>query len=618
MAAPNNAGRLSEIEYCMDSYFRTNIVPIMNAERDKLQSAQTKEVADYSKSFAGIMRQAANASNPFTGDDTMQYLRMTGKKNGKTAEDYVEMCRKSIAGNKQLQGDLARLAGEWRKAIVAEVGRARYDQISRQIGCDLAFAYVDYRMEQSMIDKMVSDEMPRSSFDYILRKGAGGSLLGLPNEMLKSPLEQEIEARGEAAYRPSKKEKAGARAVSFGTDAIAFGGVYSWGALARMAGTEVVFVGLEKMMGKPKGARLNVEQCISNALWGTQVNVFADLRKRSSNIKTYENVYIQSVNRSLSKKMDILTTKPLWMPDLNVTSPFKPFTLSIKGANTPNDDLRSQVPMIVALGKEREYLDEQAALRRKHQETSQEQEKNIANGTSEQTKKQTYEEKGSTVNDGQRGESSQDGQQREEKQREEAQHQEETNQDGWAYLLSSVGLDNFSDIGRNLPYVIATLPDMLVGLFTGKTSSVNLKKDMIPVASILLGMFIKNPMLKMLLIGMGGMNLLNKMGHESLDRMEGKTPRTQYKQYSDEELNPRIASPTLNGNTLVATIDGVPCSVAIPDDAARAYASGALPLNTLANAILAKHDQMRELAGENYRSVEMGQDRGRERGMALK
>jgi len=85
MAAPKNAGRLSEIEYCMDSYFRTNIVPIMNAERGKLQSAQAKDVADYSKSFAGIMRQATNASNPFAGDDTMQYLRMTGKENGKTA-----------------------------------------------------------------------------------------------------------------------------------------------------------------------------------------------------------------------------------------------------------------------------------------------------------------------------------------------------------------------------------------------------------------------------------------------------------------------------------------------------------------------------------------------------
>ena len=61
------------------------------------------------------------------------------------------------------------------------------------------------------------------------------------------------------------------------------------------------------------------------------------------------------------------------------------------------------------------------------------------------------------------------------------------------------------------------LPDMLVGLFTGKTKSINLKDNMMPIASIVTGMFVKNPILKMILIGMGGLNLLNKAGHETLD-----------------------------------------------------------------------------------------------------
>ena len=79
--------------------------------------------------------------------------------------------------------------------------------------------------------------------------------------------------------------------------------------------------------------------------------------------------------------------------------------------------------------------------------------------------------------------------------------------------LTSFGLNGISDIGHNIGYVLAMLPDMLVGLFTGKTKSINLKDNMMPIASIVTGMFVKNPILKMILIGMGGLNLLNKAGH---------------------------------------------------------------------------------------------------------
>ena len=84
------------------------------------------------------------------------------------------------------------------------------------------------------------------------------------------------------------------------------------------------------------------------------------------------------------------------------------------------------------------------------------------------------------------------------------------------------------------------LPDVLVGLFTGKTKSLNMDNSLLPLASIVAGMFVKNPILKMLLMGMGGANLLNKAGHEVLGRkqQEGIAPtvspaasRIQYRQY---------------------------------------------------------------------------------------
>lgn len=169
-----------------------------------------------------------------------------------------------------------------------------------------------------------------------------------------------------------------------------------------------------------------------------------------------------------------------------------------------------------------------------------------------------------------------------------------------------LGLDGIGNITGNLGYVMAMLPDVLLGIFTGKTESLHLGDNMLPIASIVAGMFVRNPLLKMLLIGLGGMNLLNKAGHEALkERTEGKLNVTnennvQYRCYTNETLNPRIVNPVLQDSTLIATIDRVPCTIQLSPIVAEAYRTGALPLNTLANAVLAKNDQLRQAAARNY------------------
>lgn len=187
---------------------------------------------------------------------------------------------------------------------------------------------------------------------------------------------------------------------------------------------------------------------------------------------------------------------------------------------------------------------------------------------------------------------------------------EQTNMDGWQGLLTSFGLNGIGDITHNLGYVLAMLPDMLVGLFTGKTKSINLKDNMMPIVSIVAGMFVRNPILKLVLIGMGGLNLINKAGHEAMDNFkeqqhpETSHSQTHYRVYPDEPLNGRIVNPEIRANCLVATIDRVPCTIALPDRVVDAYTQGALPLNTLANAVLARHDQMRQMASDNYEANE--------------
>lgn len=591
MSKPEQTQRFTEIEYCLRSYFNTHIKPVMQQTRSVLNKKQAEEVRDYQLSFGGFLRSFANAMNN-APDDTMTYLRHTGEWNSKTAEDYVEMCRKGVAESQPLQRDLTRLAGEWRKTVVAEIGREKYDELCGKMGADLAFAYVDYRMEQMMIDKMVADEMPKSSMEYILRKGMEGSLLGLWQTLMKSPLEEEINQRGEAAYNPCKVEKVAGKAVSFGTDVLMTGGYSSWGALVKLAGAEVVFSTVESYLDKPKGKQsMTVEECISRGVFGSTHNVFDDFRKGCVSIKTYENPYILSVNNSLDKKMAIFTEKPLWEDFFDWKKPVEQimsfgsnFTWPIPKEKEPD---RTGIPTVVAPGKEAEYRAEQERLGNEHEERQEtDTNSNIKEQEEEREQKEVREEM---------------EQQTEEKKQEENRQ----NENGWAGLLSTFGLNGVSDVGHNLGYVIAMLPDLLTGLFTGKTQSLGLKDNMLPIASILIGMFIKNPILKLLMIGMGGMNLLNKAGHEAIGRGGSMSPQTaQFKRYDDEPLNSRISSPILQGNMLIATIDRVPCSISLPDKVVAAYNAGALPLNTLANAVLAKNDAMNRTASDNYRSTE--------------
>lgn len=187
----------------------------------------------------------------------------------------------------------------------------------------------------------------------------------------------------------------------------------------------------------------------------------------------------------------------------------------------------------------------------------------------------------------------------------------QTHSDGWGNFLSQIGFGGIDGTFKNLGYSLSMLPDVLVGLFTGRTKSLNLKNTMIPLAAVFAGLFVKNPIIKTLLIGLGGLNLVNRGAQEALtwqkeEEEANNTKKVTYRQYADEPLNPRIVNPILQGNNLVATIDNVPCTIQLTDNVANAYRAGALSLNTLANAILQKNDSMKQYAQtetEEYRQL---------------
>lgn len=453
--------------------FETKVVPVMNRVRDDLGHKQAMEAMKFNKSFAGMVSCMGPDGGMAAHATALDSLKITGEWNSKTVEDYIEMVK-----------------DELRKEDIR----------------------VTPDIESMMIDKMVRDQMPKSSIEYIMRKAASNSIFSLADEAMKSPLQHEIEERGEELYGPTKLEKGVGLGVGAVADFLAFGGVGGVGGALKFVGADLAL----NAVLSPSPSEKQEEQ--------------KKVIEREGKYKDVPLVVLPGHEEEWLK-MHEKETKP--------------------AVETKVEETVAEVPEPVQVPVTEEPVKEQ-------QDTE---------PVQEQTTK--------TENTG-----------------------------GWQGVLTSFGLDGLSDIGRNAGYILAMLPDILVGMFTGRTKSLGLKDNMMPVASIIAGMFVKNPLLKMTLIGLGGANLINKAGHEELARRDGISVGTQYRRYDEERLDPRIGNPQLRGTTLIASIDNIPVTVALPQKVVDAYSQGALPLSTLANAVLARCDQMQQIGSAQERFEE--------------
>lgn len=350
MEGIKHSRQFAETESLMDNYFVCHIVPVMKQTQAYLNEKQGEEMKEYSTSIGGILSMMATAGQPL--GDPYQTLKVTGEWNSKTTEDYIAMCREKIVSSDEMQHDLACIAGQWRHAVVQEIGRERYDELSKELGCDLAYAYVDYRVEQLMIDKLVKERMPKSSAEYIIRKAAESSLLGLPQVLGRSPLAEEIEARGEAAYRPGKVEKGAAWALGVSVDTLMLGGAGSWTTFAKFIGADAAVAAVAGHLDKDKPEGPTVETCISKGVFGIDGNVFTMFRKEAAAISPQENVTLAAANNVLRKKIPVCEfdfTKWMqvgntqWWPDFGATE-------------HDRKEKYKDVPLIVAPGQEEAYL----------------------------------------------------------------------------------------------------------------------------------------------------------------------------------------------------------------------------------------------------------------------
>lgn len=174
-------------------------------------------------------------------------------------------------------------------------------------------------------------------------------------------------------------------------------------------------------------------------------------------------------------------------------------------------------------------------------------------------------------------------------------------QSGWEEAMKEMGAGEFGGLSKNFGYIMAMLPDMIIGMFTGKNPDLKIEDNLLPLASIAAGLLVKrNPLLKMILLGYGGLNIFSSAGTAALKQRNGESASKTYRTYADESLSPRIANPVVKGRSMVADIDGVPTVIEINKEVIEAYEKGHIPLNTLANAVLTKYDENRNVAAQHY------------------
>ena len=558
--------------------FTSTVVPIMDKVRDDLQRKQADEYERHSRSWGAMMAGAAGPDGGMASMDAYNStILYTGEWNTKTVEDYIDMVK-----------------AELKKKGIA----------------------VDAVLEKKMIDHLVHQQMPKSTVEYILRKAAEGTIFYLPQRARTSSLQDHINKEAERQYNPSLASEITGNILSWAANAASTGGFGGFigqtildlgveGGSRLAPGQESKYLEKQKEIARKEVAAANKKKVTIPRWMLTQMGFerIAEATDKQLGVavqwaQSNADIYRKKVNTAVNNGSRTVKSHGDGN-DMSVTDAtlramqYEAYVKALKKEQVSRKEVHNEEQTKASVVAEEPRITSPMVTQSAQEEQSSHNTETVQSNTADT---------GSVPNDTMLGKFG-----------------------GWNNLLDAFGLSGAGDTFRYLGVTLANLPDMLLGVFTGRTKSLGLNKStMMPLAALIGGSFIKNPLLKIPMMLYGGSNLINKVGQESLAeyRQEnGLTQPVRYKQYPNEELNPRISNPHVEGNVLIVDIDHVPRIVTMPPTLADAYQSGAIPLNTLANHILAKTDQMQRIqiteqpSQEVARHYEQNQEREQVKGI---
>ena len=664
---------LVDLEYYFSQYFKENCVRVVDGVLKEVESNREREAVAIRKDFGNPWI----AGKPGVAD-VAENAVSRGKWNSKGVTDVLLMCDEKMYKNPQFVRDYTLMVAAYRSSLVSVLGAERYKSLSERVeGGDLAAAYVQMRFQRMTVDRLVRQgEIPRSSLEYVCTKGSQDNLVGvfafmLPDALRKGVKDnsavtdllgyEDMEACVRDYYRPSTGEEVASTTIGFLCDTGT--GVNN---NPVSAGIDVMVRGgclIHDLSEDTRPAERTYDQDFSKEVFGRSDTVDR-LRQAGVSSLSVSSRKLYHLNQSMSHPVQGVRDSSVMLDSseskrsveglfqqagndghavLEVAEAFvgaggfsvkkdKPVPgwmmrgdLSFCAHNSAYyfglaDEMRLKGSGQVKVGKNILTLDQ--VVQRGYDYARAAESKQLKMDAAYRQQLDEYHEQ---IRQNELTLSAlskeQERQQQEDVRARQASLQlssaaKQKDVAGWGDWLDALGLGGFGEVGRNFGYVAKMLPDLLAGLFTGKLKGTSLRDNIFPIAAIMMGFFVKNPLLRLLLIGLGGANLLNKLGHEALGQAKGSSVALPYRQYDDEALDGRMTKPAMKGNTLVAEIDGVPHVITVSGEAADAYHQGKLPLNTLCNAVLKKFDsQQNELSARYEQQLADNPSRGLSKGL---
>ena len=676
-----NLYAFAEMEYMLNSYFQKNIKGIVDSSYKYMKDKQSEEYYQVANNRA-VAPGMSGIMNASLAAQEVRRSGTWNTKHTEDLVGMVQ--NKIFKDGSATQHDIGQLVVEWKKIAINRIGRSEYDRISKEIGCDLASYYISHRIDDLTVQRIAKLGAPKSSLNYILKTGVKESFVGFVAELPAKGVTSEYDDRVEHLQEESFGEgaKFAGRALGFAIDMVTPGmkmkGI--WAAIdigvrthvySKMDGRWKDYNSFEKDLGKAMfgnekamGMLRSSQLGINNKSDGVQI-LNSEMKKKvfsssvdMDKVKVVYRAVEKSVNGDAEKMVNMVhenlsdhnikvKTSPKvagWMYEKDVnwlirnSAYYTAMALDMKSKGISSKKIGNKVwslNEIAQRGYDYSVAGYQKQLIQVKNEVAKAEDVVLEEqGQSPQSQAQAHQTSYVQTDHGQlqvgnsmRNQSQDNNVSSSQSTQTPSQNDDDVSRKvnpsaltGWGDLFNTLGLGGFGEIGKNFGYVLSMLPDMLINMFTGKSRNLKFGDNLMSISAIIMGMFIKNPFLKMLFMGLGGANLLKKAGQEALENRDGvrsQTPR-QYYQYDDEELDSRIKNPGIKGNSLVATIDGVPCVITIKSaDAIDAYYKGVLPLNTLANAVLCKYDEQQQSIQENY-SREVSIEESTERSYGLK
>jgi hypothetical protein len=599
--------------------FKSEVLPVLKEEQHKMEEAKKKELLKHQSSLGRNMLGGIGPDGGMTATSLYDStINITGEWNKKTADDYLDAVKESLS----------------KKGIK-----------------------VTPEIEQQMIDYLVEQKLPKSTFEYIVYKIQERNFLSSSLSTTKTPLEGHIKQEAEKEYDPSIITELVGETTAFLSNAIA---TLGQGAVASFVGQTILnkatssidnseeqqkkYIEEKKKQANKEIAAANKKE-VSIPAWMMKQMGINNISEASNNqlIKaqewSYKNAlsYRKKIHEAVSEgkiavkasgKSDYISlteatiqakqyeafqhaleheitnrmNHPQWMmekmgfKDISQATD-KQLHMAAQWASDNAQTYRNKINQatlngqftVKASGKNAQISIDEATARAMQYEAFAKASKaeinnrkvvspvnydHIEEAHDNENSMTTY-STGNTV-----------------------QQNQTANADysGWNNMMSEVGFKGSVDTMKNLGLSLANLPEMLINLFSGKMRNEGLTSGTIlPFALIMCGIFSKNPMLKIPLLLLGATNLLNKSTQFVLEQngqQKEEKSSVNYKQYADEPLDQRLKNPQIEGNVLLVDIDNIPRIVTLPPTVVDAYRKGALPLNTLANKILNRADQL--------------------------